>query len=124
MSTSDKSDKCEINNALIKMINNMWLSCYEGEFVTDLKSLQHRCNMIVKDRQCWISNAKANQKYYQRLLKDNKHLLDRQEIYQSLCRDNNITINGIKVEDILELKEREEIDWKNLPEIKNKLLDK
>ena len=33
MSTSDKSDKCEINNALIKMINNMWLSCYEGEFV-------------------------------------------------------------------------------------------
>jgi len=48
-------------------INSIWVARYGGEEVTDIDALENRVNKLAEDRDCWLFNAKANQKEYLRL---------------------------------------------------------
>jgi hypothetical protein len=52
---------------LITAINAAWISCYGGEEITDIAALACRVTNIAADRDCWVFNAKVNQKEYLRL---------------------------------------------------------
>jgi hypothetical protein len=52
-----------------KTINELWFETYKGGPVFDLKALQARVIGIFDDRNCWMDNAKANNKEYLKLEK-------------------------------------------------------
>jgi hypothetical protein len=43
------------------------VSRYGGEIVEDESALVMRIEKLAEDRDCWLANAKANQKEYQRM---------------------------------------------------------
>ena len=49
------------------VINSVWVARYGGNEVTDIAALENRVNKLAEDRDCWLANAKANQKEYLRL---------------------------------------------------------
>ena len=54
---------------LSETINKRWFETYGGGPVYDLKALQARVIGIFDDRNCWMDNAKANNKEYLKLEK-------------------------------------------------------
>ena len=52
---------------LAETINKEWIRLYGGEPVSDIAALKNRVSLIAIDRDCWVFNAKVNQKEYLRL---------------------------------------------------------
>ena len=52
---------------LAETINKEWIRLYGGEPVSDIAALKNRIVQIAIDRDCWVFNAKVNQKEYLRL---------------------------------------------------------
>lgn len=54
---------------LADAINKAWCDRYPGPPVSDPKQLAVRVEKLAEDRDCWMDNAKANQKEYLKLEK-------------------------------------------------------
>lgn len=52
---------------LQEAINEAWIKAYGGVPVDSISALCSRIKTLADDRDCWLSNAKTNQKEYQRL---------------------------------------------------------
>ena len=50
---------------LIDAVNKEWIERYDGPPVQETDALIKRVNLLAQDRDCWVANAKANQKAYQ-----------------------------------------------------------
>ena len=52
---------------LAAVINKEWVAMYGGDIVSDVSALEKRVSLMARDRDCWVANAKANQKEYLRI---------------------------------------------------------
>ena len=57
------------SDALADAINDEWQRLYGGDKATTVEQLVLRVRQIAADRDCWVGNAKLNQKEYQRMEK-------------------------------------------------------
>lgn len=66
-SESTASTQGACHRRLVRAVNDAWTSRYGGEAVEDEAALVLRIEKLAEDRDCWLANARANQKEYQKL---------------------------------------------------------
>lgn len=83
---------------LARAINDCWIGLYGGKPVSETDALILRVEKITEDRNCWMENAKANQKEYLRLERECQPSANESNYDELIARTSKTPCNHCKPE--------------------------